>query len=79
MRASELTVNELKLKSIEELEKQLLELLKEQFVLRMQKESGQLNFPSQFKVIRRGIARIKTLIAQKQADNRKGDQLDDRI
>jgi len=59
--------NELRRQSTQELEKQLHELLKEQFTLRMQKGSGQLSRPSQFKVVRRSIARVKTLIAEKQA------------
>jgi large subunit ribosomal protein L29 len=33
----------------------------------MQKGTGQLNRPSQFKVVRRNIARVKTLMAEKQA------------
>jgi large subunit ribosomal protein L29 len=57
---------ELRQQSMPELEKQLHELLKEQFVLRMQKGSDQLNRPSQFKVVRRNIARVKTLMAEKQ-------------
>lgn len=51
----------------EELEKQLLELLKEQFNLRMQKGSGQLSRPSQFKAVRREIARVKTVLAERAA------------
>jgi len=51
----------------EALEKQLLELLKEQFNLRMQKGSGQLSRPSQFKTVRREIARIKTVLAEQAA------------
>jgi len=51
----------------DELEKQLLELLKEQFNLRMQKASGQLSRPSQFKTVRREIARVKTLLAEQAA------------
>jgi large subunit ribosomal protein L29 len=57
----------------EDLEKQLLELLKEQFNLRMQKGSGQLSRPSQFKVVRRQIARIKTVLCeQAMAERRAG-------
>ena len=43
-----------------ELETELLELRKEQFNLRMQNSTGQMNNTSRFKVIRREIARIKT-------------------
>jgi large subunit ribosomal protein L29 len=61
---------ELRQQSLPELEKQLHELLKEQFALRMQKGSDQLNRPSQFKVVRRNIARVKTLMAEKQVGSR---------
>jgi len=55
--------------SVEELDKQLHESLKELFKLRMQKGSGQLSRPSQFKLVRRDIARIKTLMAEKKASS----------
>jgi large subunit ribosomal protein L29 len=48
-----------------ELQKRLHELLKEQFNLRMQQRTGQLSRPSQFKVVRRDISRIKTLMTEK--------------
>jgi len=57
----------LRTQSVEELDKQMHELLKQQFALRMQKGSGQLNRPSEFKAVRRDIARIKTLMAEKKA------------
>lgn len=59
---------ELRGKSREDLQKQLLELLKEQFNLRMQKGSDQLARPSQFKSVRREIARIKTVLAELAAE-----------
>ncbi|MCG2633968.1 MAG: 50S ribosomal protein L29 [Gammaproteobacteria bacterium] len=40
----------------------LLELYREQFNLRMQRGGGQLANPARFKVIRREIARIKTVL-----------------
>ena len=43
----------------------LVELLREQFTLRMQKGSGQLGNPSRFKALRREIARIKTVLNEK--------------
>jgi large subunit ribosomal protein L29 len=58
---------ELRGQTRDDLEKQLLELLKEQFNLRMQKGSGQLNRPSQLKTVRREIARIKTVLAEQAA------------
>ncbi|MCF6280706.1 MAG: 50S ribosomal protein L29 [Candidatus Polarisedimenticolaceae bacterium] len=54
--------SELREKSPEELQKSLEELLKEQFNLRMQKGTGQLPRPSQLRVVRKGIARIRTLM-----------------
>lgn len=54
--------SELRQKSVEDLSSELLESLKEQFVLRMQRASGQLNRPSDMKKVRRKIARIKTII-----------------
>ena len=51
---------ELREKSAEQLNEQLLTLLRDQFNLRMQNSTGQMTNPSRFKVIRREIARIKT-------------------
>ena len=58
---------ELKQKSAIELKAELIENLKEQFKLRMQKAAGQLSRPSEVKRVRREIARIKTVLAEKQA------------
>lgn len=57
---------ELKQKTADELKSELIENLKEQFKLRMQKAAGQLSRPSEVKRVRRQIARIKTVLAQKQ-------------
>ena len=57
--------NELKEKSIEELNTELLNLLREQFNLRMQLNTGQLETPHQVKLVRRDIARVKTVLNQK--------------
>lgn len=56
--------DELRKMGAEDLEKQLHELLKEQFNLRMQQRTGQLSRPSQVKVVRRDISRIKTLMSE---------------
>ena len=48
-----------------ELQTELEALLKEQFGLRMQKATQQLQNPAKLKDVRRGIARVKTLIGQK--------------
>lgn len=56
--------SELRNSSLDELQKQLMELLREQFNLRMQRGTGQLSKPSQMKAGRRDIARIKTVMAE---------------
>jgi large subunit ribosomal protein L29 len=53
--------------SPEEMQKQLHELLKEQFNLRMQKGTGQLSRPARVKAVRRDIARIKTVMTELRA------------
>ncbi|MCC5792050.1 MAG: 50S ribosomal protein L29 [Legionellaceae bacterium] len=58
-------VHELKKLSIEELNVKLLELRKEQFQLRLKASTGSLAKTHMVKNIRRGIARIKTLLTQK--------------
>jgi len=55
---------ELRQKNPEELNSLLLDLSREQFNLRMQKGSGQLSKPSQMKLVRREIARIKTVLQE---------------
>jgi len=57
---------DLRKKSSEELQTLLLELNREQFNLRMQQGTGQLNKPSQLKSVRRNIARIKTIMTELQ-------------
>jgi len=56
--------SELRQKSESELGEELLDLLKEQFNLRMQSSTGQLAQTHHFKRVRRDIARIKTVIAE---------------
>ena len=52
-------------KSPDELKTELTALYKEQFGLRMQKATQQLQNTSKLKQVRRGIARVRTLIHQK--------------
>ena len=56
---------ELRGKSADELNKELVDLLREQFNLRMQKGTGQLARPHQMKQVRRNIARVKTVLREK--------------
>lgn len=60
---------DLRHKGAVDLDKQLLELLKEQFNLRMQRGVGQLTRPSEMKSVRRDIARIKTVLTEMKADS----------
>ncbi|KPK39905.1 MAG: 50S ribosomal protein L29 [Gammaproteobacteria bacterium SG8_47] len=57
--------SELRQKSVDELKKELHDLLREQFNLRMQKGTGQLAKPHLVKAVRRNIARVKTAINEK--------------
>ncbi len=57
--------NEIREKSPEDLNKELLALRREQFNLRMQQSTGQLAGTHQFGGIRRDIARIKTVLREK--------------
>ncbi|GAA3923517.1 50S ribosomal protein L29 [Litoribacillus peritrichatus] len=57
--------SELREKSSEELQQQLLDLLRDQFNLRMQKSTGQLSQTHLLTQARKDIARVKTVLNQK--------------
>jgi len=57
--------SELRAKSADDLDKELLELLKAQFSLRMQHATQQLGDTSQLLKVRRDIARVRTLLREK--------------
>lgn len=57
---------ELRNKEGADLAKELSDLLRAQFSMRMQKATQQLTNTSQLRRVRRDIARAKTIIAQKQ-------------
>ncbi len=56
---------DLKVMSDDQLSEELLKLKKEQFNLRFQRATGQLENTSRVRLVRRDIARIKTLAARK--------------
>jgi large subunit ribosomal protein L29 len=60
-----MNASELKDKNVEELNTELLELLREQFNMRMQASTGQLAQTHLLRKVRRDIARVKTVINQK--------------
>ena len=59
--------SELRSKSGDDLQKELNELLKAQFGLRMQHATQQLANTSQIKKVRRDIARVRTVMKEKAA------------
>ena len=60
--------SELRAKDVAGLEKEVSDLLKAHFGLRMQKATQQLSNTSTLRVTRRDIARAKTILAQKQQE-----------
>ncbi len=64
--------SELRVKSGDELKEQLLQLKKEQFNLRFQKAIGQLENTSRVRTVRRDIARLKTVLAARDAASGQG-------
>ncbi len=59
--------DDLRAKSAEELNKELLELRRAQFGLRMQLATQSLNKPSEIQRLRRQIARVHTFITQQKS------------
>lgn len=57
--------SELRAKDQSALEKELQELLRAQFSLRMQKATQQLTNTSQIRKVRRDIARVRTVLAER--------------
>ena len=59
---------EIKKLSVEELTKKLDELKKDLFMLRMQHATNQLDNPMQIANVKKDIARIKTIIREKETN-----------
>ena len=57
--------DDLNVKTDDQLQQQLIELKREQFNLRFQSATNQLEKPSRVREVRRTIARIKTLQTQR--------------
>jgi large subunit ribosomal protein L29 len=60
-------VSDLRVMTLDQLDDEALKLKKEQFNLRFQKASGQLQDTARVRVVRRDMARVKTIAAQKRA------------
>ena len=56
---------EIRLKTDDELRTMLLDLKKEAFNLRFQRASGQLENTARMRAVRRDVARIKTVVAER--------------
>ena len=56
---------ELRVKNESELSEELTSLLQEQFNLRMQRGTGQLPTPHELRRVRRDIARVRTVLNEK--------------
>lgn len=59
-------MQELREQSVESLRQKLLDLRGEQFNLRFQHKSGQLEQPHQLRRVRKDIARVKTVLTEKE-------------
>lgn len=63
--------NEIRKLSQEDLEKKALELKTELFNLRFQLATGQLDNPSYIKIVKKDIARVKTILRERELGIRK--------
>lgn len=60
-------MSDLRVMTEDQLEQEVLSLKKEQFNLRFQRASGQLENTARVRVVRRDIARAKSIAAQRRA------------
>ncbi|MBQ6840830.1 MAG: 50S ribosomal protein L29 [Bacilli bacterium] len=64
-------INELRKMSNEDLAKKIVEKKEELFAKRMQQSSGSLEKPAQLRTLRREIARMKTILKEREMDGEK--------
>ena len=69
---SEARLSDLKVMTLDQLDEEALKLKKEQFNLRFQRASGQLQDTARVRIVRRDIARVKTIAARKRGDQAQG-------
>ena len=60
-------ISDLRAMSTDQLQDELVKLKKEQFNLRFQRATGQLENPSRIRAVRRDIARVQTTASAKRA------------
>ncbi len=63
-------LSDLKVMTQDQLEDEVLKMKKEQFNLRFQRATGQLENPARVRIVRRDIARVKTIATQKRNANK---------
>ena len=66
MVVKKMKANEIRNLSVEELDKKLVDLKKDLFMLRMQHATNHLDNPIKISNVRRDIARVKTVLREKQ-------------
>ena len=63
-----LDTGDLRAMTVDQLDDELIKLKKEQFNLRFQRATNQLENTARVRAVRRDIARVKTIAAQKRGD-----------
>ena len=69
MRGSRLNAKEIRENTLEELENKLVDLKDELYKLRFQHAINQLDNPMRISAVKKDIARVQTVICEKQAEN----------
>ena len=64
--------SELREKTVDELRQREHELAEQLFALRLQKTTGQLEKPAKVRTARKDLARVLTVLTEKQAGERQG-------
>ncbi|MEZ5862194.1 MAG: 50S ribosomal protein L29 [Geminicoccaceae bacterium] len=67
-----MNASDLRAETVDQLSDRLLQLKKEQFNLRFQRATGQLEGTARMSVVRRDIARIKTVLHERRAAGGEG-------
>ena len=62
-----MNASDMRAETVDQLSERLLQLKKEQFNLRFQRATGQLEGTARMSVVRRDIARIKTVLHERRA------------
>ena len=66
MVVNKLKASEIRALSVDELQSKLVDLKKDLFMLRMQHATNHLDNPTKISAVRRDIARVKTVLSEKQ-------------